>query len=193
MRFSAQLVKPATVAAMLFAGVIGAVTLRAQSPTPGAVGAMGPAGGLQGMYSAINLAVSRTVDGVRHVYDLAAHRGKHPGPNPFVGLRVGQTVVVQYSVRQHEGLARAVQDIAGPSPGITEGTVRHIDPQQARLTVRFTDGYLATFQMLDRPAAGAAQNPDEAAVARRGIVIDYVDESGQRVVHVFKEVPPKQP
>jgi hypothetical protein len=141
-------------------------------------------------YRGLNVALVKTLDGVGHVYNftrgLFGQGSKDPGVDALEGLRVGTHVAIHYSLT---GENTSTQEIDLPDGhgglSITEAVVTNIDRGKKAITVRFTNGHVATLQMTGPAAAVDAGILDEPGTASARIVVYYADESGRRVGHDF--------
>jgi hypothetical protein len=108
--------------------------------------------------------------------------GSGSGPDAFKGLREGSIVVVHYNEGSGPSAGK-VDPAASVGRQSIEGTVRDVNHRRREVTVRFDSKTTETFELTERPATpGESQVPASAD----DVVIDYSNETGQRVAHQFR-------
>ena len=158
----------------------------------GVNGTLALEGTMKTVYRGANKVIVATIDGVEHVYtftkDLIVHGGRGAPVDALEGLQKGTTVVVHYGADGTPPTAGEIDVIDAEGLSITEGLVTTLDREHQKITVTYDNGKTEIFQLTQRAAAEAPQNPDLASTPAARVVIYYTNERGQKIVHYFKKV-----
>jgi hypothetical protein len=174
--------------------LLASVSARAQAPPPvdGVTGTVAIEGTTKNIYTALNVIVVETMDGVEHVLhytkDLLVHGGKG-GEDALHGVAVGSTVVAHYTVAGPDATALEIDRIGETGFMTTEGTVASVDRKHHRITIKRANGSSQTLELTDRAADEAGRGMAGAAAPGARVIVYYADDAGRKVAHFFETVP----
>jgi len=185
-----------TSSASLLGGLVlaGSVVIGAQSPPPlnGGNGTIALEGTTNKVYTALNVIIVQTIDGVEHILhytkDLLVHGGTGEGVDALQGLEEGSTVVVHYTATNTEETAEEIDRIGDKGIMKAEGFVEQVDRGRKQITIRFANGTSETLRLTERAAAEAHSDLDDASKGGARVVVYYSDEAGRKVAHFFKKI-----
>jgi hypothetical protein len=174
--------------------ILGAASTGAaqQVQIPGVTGTIAPDPAIDQEQAAAQSAVSKTVSGVKHAFtftkNLLLHGGRPPGADALQGLHEGRTVVVHHQAAAATVSAQDLDRSSGDKGEVSEGTVTRIDRGRRQITIRFDNGESDTFHLTDRAASASDPGQDVTPSAdATHVVVDYADDSGHKIVQVFKK------
>jgi hypothetical protein len=177
-----------TIAAVGTAAVMAAAQGRGPTPipngSPGTTGVMGLDGTVDKFYGAVDKAVVKTADGVRHIVHVSGRTVVHGGDNTFKGIEEGSRVAVHYVLEGERKTAVEIDKVGKDAMDVVDGTVMHIDRDAKTMSVRMEDGTVIMLQLTDR----AAQHVGKDVAKADRVVVYYADDGGKRVAHYFKKI-----
>jgi hypothetical protein len=169
-----------------------AVGAQSQPPIDGVTAPVAIEGTTKQVYTALNVIVVQTMDGVEHVLhytkDLLVHGGKDANGDALRGVEVGSTVVAHYTVAGTEATALEIDRVADMGIMTTEGVVARVDRGRRQITIKLTNGSTETLELTDRAAAEAGRDLKGAPKRGARVVVYYSDEAGHKVAHFFRKV-----
>lgn len=170
-----------------------AAAARAQTPPliGGLTGTIAVEGTVDQVATGMDTIVIKTVDGTRHLFQLAhdlATHGRKPVPmnDWLAGLRPGTTVVAHYTRVGDAATVHEIDEVGQDALKVSEGTVTKIDRRNQQITVRFEGNRVETLQLTLRAARGDALDLGDGA-GGEPIVVYYTDVDGIREAHYFRK------
>jgi hypothetical protein len=163
----------------------------AQEPPPiaGVTGTLALEGTVDKTYAGANTIVVKAADGVAHLFHFTKRTVVHGATEAdasFEELTAGSRVVVHYAAQDTERNAIEVDRIGAYGLREMQGVVTGVDRRAKRLSIRLADGSTETLQLSEH-AAGHVGDLDRA-IDRAIVIVYYVEESGGKVAHYFKQI-----
>ena len=160
-------------------------------PIDGHTGTIALEGTVEQEHVAVDRLAVKTIDGTRHVLNVAkslvVHGGAKGGDDALAGLRAGTTVVVHYNGTGAAAVIQEIDLIGDDGLKVTEGTVTNIDRRRRQITIRFDDKTTETLQLTERAAQEVGHDLEGAAAQAGRVTVYYADEGGQKVAHYFRK------
>ena len=165
-----------------------------QQPPPidGVTGTIALEGTVDQTSEAGKTVIVKTVDGIRHLFQVtektAVHGGAAAGVDSLRGLEAGSRIVVHYTAKAGQQTALEVDRLDAQGLKVMEGVVSRVDRVGREMSIRLADGSTQTLRLTNRVATDVGRDVDSAAADATRVVVYYADETGHKVAHYFKRV-----
>jgi hypothetical protein len=136
--------------------------------------------------------VVKTKDGTEHavhfVDKTVVHGTAEGAKDTFHGLTEGSEVVAHYTEKGAEKTGVEVDRVGKDGVKTLDGTFSRVGKDGKEVVVKAADGTEATFRVVGRDTASAAENIGKGADKSAKVTVYYTETAGKKVAHFFEKL-----